>query len=375
MRTRRRILAVCLRAGFCLAGTILSNHAVAQSLPASAGPFTAGAARSGAARVFPDPSPLSRFPVPPAFSEKSSPFAAGTTTAGFTIIPTFDSTITTNQNAAAIENSINAAIGVLESLLSDPVTVLIYFRYTSTTDLANSFYGYYSLPYATYINALTADSKTQNDATALSNLPTSALAIRMDVNTALGRALGLNTPGIIDSGGGVNNGGLFDGIVTLNSGQPMQFTRTGGIGPGNFDAQRLVEHEMDEILGFGSVLPSTTDYTGASAVKPQDLFRYSAAGQTSLTVSTSVSSYFSIDGGLTRMVGFNQQGGGLDYGDWQSPSCAAQAIAPLVQYAATCAGTAADVSATSPEGITLDVIGYDLRRRAREFRRRSLSPR
>jgi uncharacterized protein (TIGR03437 family) len=118
---------------------------------------------------------------------------------------------------------------------------------------------------------------------------------------------------------------------------------------------------MDEVLGFGSILPSTTDYTGSSAVKPQDLFRYSAPGLTSLTIGTSVSSYFAIDGGVTRIVGFNQQSGGLDYGDWLSPSCAAEAITPLVQYAATCAGTAADVSATSPEGIGLDVIGYDLR--------------
>jgi uncharacterized protein (TIGR03437 family) len=157
----------------------------------------------------------------------------------------------------------------------------------------------------------------------------------------------------------VNTGGTFDGIVTLNSSQPFQFDRTGGISVGSYDARRMVEHEIDEVLGLGSVLPSFTDSTGQSAVKPEDLFRYSAAGSTSLTTSSTASSYFSINAGATTIAGFNQLSSG-DYGDWLSPSCAAEAATPLVQYAFTCPGVAADVSAPSPEGIALDVIGYDL---------------
>jgi hypothetical protein len=67
-----------------------------------------------------------------------------------------------------------------------------------------------------------------------------------------------------------------------------------------------------------------------------------------------VTSYFSINDGVTNIVGFNQDSTG-DYGDWLSTGCPA-----LVQDAFSCPGQFADVSASSPEGINLDVIGYDL---------------
>jgi hypothetical protein len=72
--------------------------------------------------------------------------------------------------------------------------------------------------------------------------------------------------------------------------------------------------------------------------------------------STAGTRYFSIDGGSTAIVFFNQIAG-FDHGDWQSASCP-QAF-PYVQNAQRCAGQVADVSRTSPEGINLDAIGYD----------------
>src|SRR5262249_6087011 len=51
---------------------------------------------------------------------------------------------------------------------------------------------------------------------------------------------------------------------------------------------------------------------------------------------------------------------GGDSGDWLSPAC--PQMAPHVQNAFTCTGQAVDVMGTSPEGIALDVIGYDLSR-------------
>ena len=53
--------------------------------------------------------------------------------AGLIINASFDSSITTNQNAAAIEAMINRAISICESLFSDPITVSILFRYSTTT--------------------------------------------------------------------------------------------------------------------------------------------------------------------------------------------------------------------------------------------------
>src|SRR5205807_41708 len=47
-----------------------------------------------------------------------------------------------------------------------------------------------------------------------------------------------------------------------------------------------------------------------------------------------------------------------DSGDWLSGSC--PQITPYVQNAFGCAGQYSDVTETSPEGINLDVVGYDL---------------
>jgi hypothetical protein len=286
--------------------------------------------------------------------------------AGLVIAPTFDSSILTSANSAAIQNEINNAIGVYESLFTDNITVAILFRYSTlapngvalgANTLAASNYTLYSIPYANYIGALTADQKTPNDAIAIANLPGSPLANRVDPSSADGRAVGLNTPGAMNSSGAVGTGGTFDGIVTLNSGQALDFNRADGITPNSYDALRVIEHEMDEVLGLGSILPSTTDFTGNSAIRPQDLYRYSAPGVRSLTSSTTATSYLSIDGGITNLVGFNQNSNG-DYGDWLSPSCS-PLPSPLVQYAFSCPNQIANLSPTSPEAINLDVIGYD----------------
>ena len=255
---------------------ILPDHAVAQSLPANR-----AAARSGGVNAAPGQASrrlASRQP-----RKETSAVSAKASAGGLTIIPTFDSSITSNPNAAAIENSISAAIDVLEALFSDPITVTIYFQYSATqpggqpADLSNSFFGYYSPAYATYLSMLKAGASTANDATALGNLPANPPAGFIAMSSALGRALGFNnSPGVVDSGGGINRGGTFDGIVTLNSTLPLQFTRAGGISPTNYDAQRLVEHEIDEVMGFGSILPSNhrlQRQRGTEAGRPLPLCR------------------------------------------------------------------------------------------------------
>jgi hypothetical protein len=283
---------------------------------------------------------------------------------GLVITPTFDPLV-----PGALQTVINNAISVYEGLYTDPMTVTIYFRYQSTRPngsggfvawgpnaLAQSNYTMYSNTWATYINALKNDpNHTANDNTAIANLPSSPLATDLDPSSADGRALGEATPGATKSDGSCC-GGTFDGVVSLNSGQTFQFDRTGGPVIGAYDATRVVEHEIDEVLGLGSILPASTDFTGGTAYRPQDLFRYSSphTRQNPLNGSGAATSYFSIDDGVTNLVGFNQDSTG-DYGDWLSTGCPA-----LVQDAFSCSGQFADVSATSPEGVNLDVIGYDL---------------
>jgi hypothetical protein len=276
-------------------------------------------------------------------------------TTGLIIQPTFDTSITVQWNAAEIEAMINRAISIYESLFSDPITIRIYFRYATTRPdgtplpggiIAQSDSVVYGIPWSTFINALTADATTSNDNVANASLPGSALSPDMGTHSANGRAIRLNTPPAMFPNGTVGSGGPYDGIVTLSSAVPLQFTRPASAG--NFDAQRSTEHELDEVIGFAS-------HADISNLRPQDLFSWSSTGQRN--VSPSGRRYFSINGGVTNIVGFNQNPNG-DFGDWSSTAC--YQAHPYVQNAFACMGQVSDVGATSPEGINLDVIGFDL---------------
>src|SRR6476660_420288 len=276
---------------------------------------------------------------------------------GLTIHATFDNSITGNPNAAAIEGTINRAISIYESLFSDPITIQIRFRYASTAPdgtalppgtAAQSWFVIYPIPWSTFISALRADAQTGNDNVANASLPGSARSANSEPGSADGRALGFDTPPAMFANGNVGAGGPYDGIVTLNSSAPYQFTRPNN---GNtLDAQRSTEHEIDEVIGLGSHLSSHN-----SNLRPQDLFSWSSPGVRN--VSTSGMRYFSINGGVTNIVNFNQNPN-QDLGDWISPSCPQPH--PYVQNAIGCVGQSSDISATSPEGINLDVVGYDL---------------
>jgi outer membrane biosynthesis protein TonB len=276
---------------------------------------------------------------------------------GLVINPTFDSSITRNSKAALIESEINQAIAVYQSLFSDPVNVSIVFRYSNTSAtgqrlpngvVAQSFFVIYPIPWDNFLSALRADAKTPNDASANNSLPSFALSSNIFPSSANGRAVGLDTPGVLSANGSLGTGGQYDGIVTLNSSVSIVFSRPAGAN--SYDGLSAIEHEMDEVLGLGSYLNGN-----ASDLRPQDLFSWSGFGNRNTTRSGS--RYFSIDGGQTDIVNFNQDSTG-DAGDWESGSC--PQANPKVQNAFGCQGQSSDVAATSPEGINVDVIGYDL---------------
>lgn len=279
--------------------------------------------------------------------------------ASLVIHPTFDPSITTNSNAAAIESTINDAIALTQSLFSDPITVEMRFRYATTSPdgtslpsgvVAQSYYIVYFQTWSSFISSLRTDAKTANDSSANAHLPSLPLSNYLVPSSAGGRAVGLDTPPAMFADGTAGFGGPYDGIITLNSNQPFQFTRP--TSSTNFDARQAIEHEMDELLGLGSYLggsPESTDF------RPQDLFSWSAPGMRShAAIGTR---YFSIDNGVTNIVGFSQDPSG-DFGDWDSEPC--PQTHPYVQNAFGCKGQSSDIAATSPEGINLDVVGYDL---------------
>jgi hypothetical protein len=224
---------------------------------------------------------------------------------GLIIVPTFDCSILNDPSSAAIQAMITRAIGIYESLFSDPITIRIVFRYStggpapsqsaspsptpsaspSATPgpsaspspsasvcpsaspfpsdlLAQSFFVPYDIAWNNFISALRADATTSNDNIANASLPGSALSTNIAPSSANGRALGLDTPPAMFPDGTIGPGGPYDGIVTLNSAQPFWFTRP--LISGTFDAQRAVEHEIDEVMGFGSYLNASTSRFCAS---------------------------------------------------------------------------------------------------------------
>lgn len=258
------------------------------------------------------------------------------------IVPTFDSSITSDPNAATIESTINTAIQFYQARFSDPITVTILFQEITTAGLyGHSNWWYYNINYSTYLADLQSDATTTNDTVALAHLPSASVnpvtgTTNVRVKTSNLRAVGIN---------GLNSGlsGGYDGIIGLHTSQ-LNLSRI-SINPGKGDLLATVEHEMDEVLGLASSLDS-----GASDPLPEDLFRYTAGGARTFTTSGD-DAYFSLDGS-NLLDRFNQIAD-EDYGDWW----VAGAHTPQVQDA-----SATDGATPNPkiELIALDVIGYNL---------------
>jgi hypothetical protein len=278
--------------------------------------------------------------------------------AGLIIDPIFDSSITSSGNAAAIEGAINSAIGTIDGLYSNPVTLNVTFTYTpgAAGDLLSTNQDFYDVSYAQYVGLLTADSAANPGNTVLAT----AVANLGDGNDANGRKdlavagdqltmLGITEPG--------------NATININSNQTFAFSRP--VGTSDFDAIGGLEHELDEVLGgggAGSTLNSIADscVTAPSGffcnkVGPLDLYRYSADGTPSFSTSGSATSYLSIDGGLSPVVSFNQNSGG-DYGDF-APSGAGPG--QLIQNAFNTTGQDEAYTSSSPEFEMLESIGWD----------------
>src|SRR5579871_2660302 len=113
------------------------------------------------------------------------------------IIPTFDSTITSDPNAAAIETTINNAISVYEHTFSNPITVSVLIHEDQSIGLGQSAFVADTVDYNTFRTALQT-TKGPGGAGFLANLPTSGNPVPGNSNagvaasTANLRAIGLS---------------------------------------------------------------------------------------------------------------------------------------------------------------------------------------
>jgi hypothetical protein len=268
----------------------------------------------------------------------------------FTIVPTFDSTITSLPDASTVESTINTVIGVYEATFADPITVNITFA-NMGSGLGQSNFNLYPVTYSTFLSALTADVTSANDSTAVASLPQTTNnpvsgTPNMFIKAADAAALGIN----------IGTPPASDGTISVNLG----LTTTGnGTTSGSYSLTSVLEHEVDEILGLGSSLDLQSSYPSYMGyVSPEDLFRYSGTpGVRSYTDSSAVNAYFSIDGGKTDLAQFNNPQYSScttscgDYGDWASGKT------PQVQDAF---GTPGSSPTPGVETVALDAIGYNL---------------
>jgi len=285
---------------------------------------------------------------------------------GLTITPTFDGTITGNANAAQIEAAINTAIGTIEGLYGNTVNIQITFSYTPLTGntLLQSTIGEgFGATYNNYVNSLKTDAAANPGntvlATAIANLGSGN---KGGTNTMFGGMFLSDSQNAILTGAANN----YTNTVTINSNQP--FALTGTANSSQYDLVGGLEHEIDEVMGGGGEGSTLNDlanpsFCPASPICTQegstDLYRYSAPGVPSFTTSTKATSYFSIDGGVTPIVQFNQNGNGFpggDYGDFAPPGGGS---GQLIQNAFNFFGEDEAYTTSSPEYTMMEAIGWD----------------
>jgi hypothetical protein len=284
--------------------------------------------------------------------------------AALTIVPDFTSSISTASDASSVESAIDDAINTIDSLYSNVGTIGMVFTQASGSFLGESETTDAVMTYSSYVSALQTVSGTQPTnsvlSTAIANLASgndANGAKTVTVTSADAKlALGLhgysgcfNGSGTFVSGCGQSN----YGVVTLSTTHTLNYGSSPVVGA--YSAIDAVEHELNEMLGGGgqgSTLNGVNDGIASysSEVGVLDLYRYAAPGVASFSTSGNATSYFSVDGGNTDIVGFNQNSTG-DYADFSTCND--------VQSAFSCSGIVAAYNASSPEYQMLESIGYD----------------
>jgi hypothetical protein len=286
--------------------------------------------------------------------------------AALTIDPTYGAG--TN---ATVDGAINTAISTLDGLYSNAVTIPVTFTYTPATTtsgcktciLEDTNQTVVKEAYATYVSQLTADSAANPQNTvlpiALAHLGSGNNASGSAPMVITGNQLYMLSGNNADIGATIN---INANITNFAFSRPVASTQ--------FDAIGGLEHELDEVLGGGGggstlngIEQGIAFFEGAFGAT--DLYRYSAPGTPSHTTSAGASSYYSIDGGVTQLVGFNQDFHG-DYGDY-APNCgngAGQngsnpAGNQYIQNAFNCTGSDEAYTTLSPEYIMEESIGWN----------------
>lgn len=285
-----------------------------------------------------------------------------------TITPYFDSTIVGAANQTSVETAINNAISTIDGLYSNSANIGIVFSQANGSFLGTSQTTDAFVSYSSYTSVLAGVSAAQPSngvlASAVANLSSGndANGAKMVALTSADATAALGQSGFT---GCYNTSGTYIsscgqaayGVVTLTNTPPSGYALNYGTTAvaGAYSMIDTALHEIDEILGGGgqgSMLSAVASGTSPfkTAVGTLDLYRYSASGTPSFTTSSSATSYLSVDGGTTSIIGFNQNGL-YDYADFATGS--------NVQSAASNPGILAAYNNSSPEVAMMASLGYN----------------
>ena len=230
------------------------------------------------------------------------------------------------RHTASIETDINAAIGTIDLLYTNPGTVNIVFSVCGNSQagcgggfLAESNTADYPYTYSQYQcagsrlrgGALQHGAGQRGRPPAPSgNQPGPGGVVQ--VTTADAQiVLVSNVSGCFFSTGGFTNacGQSYVGAVTLNIGAPLNYTTTPV--SGQFSAIGGLEHEINEILGGGGqgswLNQDQCNQPYSPDVGVLDLYRYASAGVPSFSSCNGTPAYLSVDGGVTSDYRLQQQ--------------------------------------------------------------------
>src|SRR5262249_11451148 len=130
---------------------------------------------------------------------------------------------------------------------------------------------------------------TADDNTAIASLP-------MQTNDPVNNNPQIRVPSPLAYALGFNaNPPASDGTITLNT-SICNLDRTSVQDPNKFDLQAVTSHEIDEILGFGSVIGGPSVMNGdpvpTGNIKPDDLYRYDQNGNRTFDTQLATQAYF-----------------------------------------------------------------------------------